>query len=96
MRCGDPVRGAADPALEAGGRSLSQAGILRQPYGGCRKVGNMDASEAINSLTNQVVAAVNGSHLHPAIVRLVLLNILHAVEDQERTMAQPEGGEANG
>lgn len=56
----------------------------------------MDASEAINSLTNQLVAAINGSHLHPAIVRLVLLNVLHAVEDQERTMAQQEGGGDNG
>lgn len=46
----------------------------------------MDASEAINSLTNQVVAAVNGSNLHPAIVRLVLLNVLHAVEDKEREL----------
>lgn len=56
----------------------------------------MDASEAIDSLTKQVVAAVNGSHLHPAIVRLVLLNVLHAVEDQERNMSKPQGGEANG
>ena len=46
----------------------------------------MDASEAINSLTNHVVAAVNGSNLHPAIVRLVLLNVLHAVEDKEREL----------
>lgn len=47
----------------------------------------MDASTAINDLTNKVVDSVNHSHLHPAIVRLVLLNVLHAVEEQERQIA---------
>lgn len=55
----------------------------------------MDASKAIDNLTHQVVEAVNSSRLHPAIVRLVLLNVLHAVEDKERTMAQSEGGGDN-
>lgn len=53
----------------------------------------MDASTAINSLTKQVVNAVNGSHLHPAIVRLVLLNVLHAVEQQERDLSSGERSE---
>ena len=50
----------------------------------------MDAGKAIESFEKNVVDAVNASGLHPAVVRLVLLNIVHIVQDKEREMASRE------
>lgn len=47
----------------------------------------MDAGAAVKNLEGKVLDAVNTSGLHPVVVRLVLLNIVHAVEDKEREFA---------
>lgn len=47
----------------------------------------MDAGVAVKNLQGKVLDAVNTSGLHPVVVRLVLLNIVHAVEDKERELA---------
>lgn len=47
----------------------------------------MDAGTAVKMLEGKVLDAVNTSGLHPVVVRLVLLNIVHAVEDKERELA---------
>lgn len=47
----------------------------------------MDAGAAVKMLEGKVLDAVNSSGLHPVVVRLVLLNIVHAVEDKERELA---------
>lgn len=47
----------------------------------------MDAGAAVKNLEGKVLDAVNTSGLHPVVVRLVLLNIVHAVEDKERELA---------
>ena len=50
----------------------------------------MDMNEAVDRLEQRVVAAVNESGLPPVVVRLELLNILHAVEDQQREQKKGE------
>lgn len=47
----------------------------------------MDAGKAVAEFEKKILDAVNGSGLHPVVVRLVLLNIVHAVEDKERELA---------
>lgn len=47
----------------------------------------MDAGAAVKNLEGKVLDAVNTSGLHPVVVRLVLLNIVHAVEAKERELA---------
>ncbi len=47
----------------------------------------MDAGAAVKNLEGKVLDAVNTSGLHPVVVRLVLLNIVHAVENKERELA---------
>lgn len=47
----------------------------------------MDAGVAVKNLEGKVLDAVNTSGLHPVVVRLVLLNIVHAVEGKERELA---------
>lgn len=55
----------------------------------------MDAGRAVENFEKQVVEAINKSGLHPVVVRLVLLNLVHVVEDKERQLAkqEEEGGE---
>ena len=48
----------------------------------------MDAGRAVSSFEKKVVEAINGSGLHPVVVRLVLLNLVHVVEDKERQLAR--------
>lgn len=48
----------------------------------------MDAGRAVENFERQVVEAINGSGLHPVVVRLVLLNLVHVVEDKERQLAK--------
>ena len=56
----------------------------------------MDAGKAVKTFEEKVLDAVNHSALHPVVVRLALLNIVHAVEARERELAaRPEGGEAD-
>ena len=55
-----------------------------------RKEPQMDMNEAVDRLEQRAVAAVNESGLPPVVVRLVLLNILHAVEDQQREQKKGE------
>lgn len=50
----------------------------------------MDAGRAVESFEKQVVEAINKSGLHPVVVRLVLLNLVHVVEDKERQLAGQE------
>lgn len=47
----------------------------------------MDAGKAVEIFEKKILDAVNGSGLHPVVVRLVLLNIVHAVEAKERELA---------
>lgn len=47
----------------------------------------MDAGAAVKNLEGKVLDAVNTSGLHPVVVRLALLNIVHAVENKERELA---------
>lgn len=59
----------------------------------------MDAGKAIEALEGKIIEAVNGCGLHPAVVRLVLLNIVNAVLNQERKLADADqalkDGDAN-
>ena len=48
----------------------------------------MQIDKAVARLEQQVVEAVNGSGLPPVVVRLVLLNLVHVVEDKERQLAR--------
>ena len=41
-----------------------------------------------------MVEAINGSGLHPVVVRLVLMNLVRIVENQERELAKAD--EQNG
>lgn len=57
----------------------------------------MDAGRAVEAFEKKVVDAINNSGLHPVVVRLVLLNLAHVVEDKERELAkQAERDESNG
>lgn len=47
----------------------------------------MDAGKAVKAFEAKVLEAVNNSGLHPVVVRLALLNIVHAVEAEERRLA---------
>ena len=55
----------------------------------------MDAGKAVAEFEKKILGAVNGSGLHPVVVRLVLLNIVHAVEDKERELAAADEKEAS-
>ena len=50
----------------------------------------MDAGRAVEAFEQQVVGAINASGLHPVVVRLALLNIVHAVEAKERELTAAE------
>ena len=66
----------------------------------------MDAGKAIEALEDKILQAIYESHLHPAICRLVMLNINHVLLDKEREMsaaanekadaAAPKDGGADG
>ena len=56
----------------------------------------MDAGRAVSSFEKKVVEAINGSGLHPVVVRLVLLNLVHVVEDKERELAKQAEQEGTG
>ena len=45
-------------------------------------------------MEKKVVEAINGSGLHPVVVRLVLMNLVRIVENQERELAKAD--EQNG
>lgn len=50
----------------------------------------MDAGKAVEIFEKKILDAVNGSGLHPVVVRLVLLNMVHAVEAKERELTAAE------
>lgn len=50
----------------------------------------MDAGVSVRIFERRVLDAVNTSGLHPVVVRLVLLNIAHAVEEKERELIDAE------
>ena len=50
----------------------------------------MDAGKAVQALERSVLDAVNTSGLHPVVLRLALLNIVHAVEAKERELTAAE------
>ncbi len=56
----------------------------------------MDAGRAVEAFEQQVVEAINKSGLHPVVVRLVLLNLVHVVEDKERELAKQAEQEGTG
>lgn len=56
----------------------------------------MDAGRAVDAFEKQVVDAINKSGLHPVVVRLVLLNLVHVVEDKERELAKQAEQEGTG
>lgn len=55
----------------------------------------MDAGKAVAEFEKKILDAVNDSGLHPVVVRLVLLNIVHAVENKERELAAAAEKEAS-
>ena len=52
----------------------------------------MDAGRAVSSFEKKVVEAINGSGLHPVVVRLVLMNLVRIVENHrtERGRGMPD------
>ena len=54
----------------------------------------MDAGRAVEAFQQQIVDAINKGGLHPVVVRLVLLNLVHVVEDKVRQLARKEEQEA--
>lgn len=48
----------------------------------------MDAGTMVERFEQQLLTAINESQLHPVVVRLVLLNLVHAVADKERELAR--------
>ena len=50
----------------------------------------MTTSQSIEALQTAVIEAVNASRLHPAVVRLVLLNVMSMVEASEREINKKE------
>lgn len=52
----------------------------------------METGKAVECFEQRVVEAVNSSGLHPVVVRLVLMNLLHAVEEKQREL---EGEQKN-
>ena len=50
----------------------------------------METGKAVTRLEQQLVDAVNQSHLHPVVVRLVLLNVISMVEASEREVNKRE------
>lgn len=56
----------------------------------------MDAGRAVEAFEQKVVEAINASGLHPVVVRLVLLNLVHVVEDKERELARQAEQEETG
>ena len=73
-----------------GGRryKLSAPGIFRLPDG--RKGDEMTTTAKIEELQKSVINAINNSCLHPAVVRLVLLNVISMVEASEREVNKRE------
>ena len=50
----------------------------------------MTTTQKIEELQKSVINAINNSCLHPAVVRLVLLNVISMVEASEREVNQKE------
>ncbi len=50
----------------------------------------MDAGKAIGRLEDAILRAINESHLHPAVCRLVMLNVVNALLNKEREIADQE------
>lgn len=50
----------------------------------------METGKAVEAFEKRVVEAINASGLHPVVVRLVLLNLLHAVEEEQRRLEKEE------
>ena len=67
---------------------LSAPGIFRLPDG--RKGDEMTTTAKIEELQKSVINAINSSCLHPAVVRLVLLNVISMVEASEREVNKRE------
>lgn len=55
----------------------------------------METGKSVAALEQRVVDAINASGLHPAVVRLVLVNLVYAVEDKQREL-EKEAAEHNG
>ena len=68
--------------------TLSAPGIFRLPDG--RKGDEMTTTAKIEELQKSVINAINNSCLHPAVVRLVLLNVISMVEASEREVNKKE------
>ena len=70
------------------GIPLTAPGIFRLPDG--RKGDEMTTTAKIEELQKSVINAINNSCLHPAVVRLVLLNVISMVEASEREVNKRE------
>lgn len=56
----------------------------------------MNLTQATANFEKSIVEAINESRLHPTVVRLVLLNLVNVVAEQERKLAEQEtGGDAD-
>ena len=74
--------------LAACGGTRTAPGIFRLPDG--RKGDEMTTTAKIEELQKSVINAINNSCLHPAVVRLVLLNVISMVEASEREVNERE------
>lgn len=50
----------------------------------------MKIGKAVEQLEQRLVEDINQSGLHPVVVRLVLLNLLHVVEEQQKELERGE------
>lgn len=55
----------------------------------------MDAGKLIEALEDNILQAIIKSHLHPAVCRLVMLNINNMLLDKEREMAAASDAKAS-
>ena len=82
-----PLRSAAVPLCPA-----RRHGYAGQGAAGCASPGGalMTTTAKIEELQKSVINAINNSCLHPAVVRLVLLNVISMVEASEREVNKKE------
>lgn len=55
----------------------------------------MDAGKLIEALEDKILQAIIESHLHPAVCRLVMLNINSMLLDKERELAAASDAKAS-
>jgi len=54
----------------------------------------MDTGDIIKTTQDKIVAALNESRLHPAVLKLILANIMSAVDNAEREARAQQAAQA--